>query len=279
MISKSRNRALLLCLICGGIFTCLSIRLCWVQVVRHEKFSGIAEETHTFRKQTAPRRGMILARDGEPLVTSIPAKRIILDGSQVSSPQALAEFIAPYLERDAAELTALIEENVAAKRKYKVIEGNFPVEKAHAMSAAIEEENNRRAKMGMKTLLGISYENDTRRDYPNGSILSQVIGHMGREKEEEAKLTGKQGIEKRFEHQLAGLPGYIYSVKDRRGAEIRSYRKDEQDAVNGSTIQLTIDMNIQTIVETTLDRIYKTMRPASANIIIADPWTDRKSVV
>ncbi|MFZ4116663.1 MAG: peptidoglycan D,D-transpeptidase FtsI family protein, partial [Chthoniobacterales bacterium] len=105
------------------------------------------------------------------------------------------------------------------------------------------------------------------RSYPNGKMLCHVLGfvdHTGH---------GIDGIERIFDQELSGHDGYRRIEHDRKGLEIVLYRGQEEPAVNGTNIYLTIDMGLQAILEKQLDVAMETYKPAGATAILMDPTT------
>jgi len=286
-------RAIVLCVLFAAVFTAFSAKLVKLQVVEHEHYAKLAEKQSRYTRTIPARRGMIVDRHGEILAANVPAKRVVLDPSLSwkKDPQALAEIVALHLERDVEELTTLLAnehgkvkmtkgekgEDVEeyAGRKYIVLEAGLPIEKVHALQAELNEVNKDRASKRMHSLMGISYEDSTRRNYPNGSTLAHVLGYLALDNPNngDSPMVPKEGVERSMNAHLSGIDGYIEGVRDRRGVEIMAYRKTEKLAQEGKNVQLTIDMGLQTIVEEEIDAACRMFNPVTANIIILDPHT------
>ena len=96
-----------------------------------------------------------------------------------------------------------------------------------------------------KISAGINIDEDTKRYYPYNNALSHVLGFCGDDNE------GKYGIELEWNSTLTGTPGKIVSSKDGSlsGQEIPNAAESYIAPENGSNLTLTIDYNVQTIVE------------------------------
>src|SRR5690606_23768649 len=94
---------------------------------------------------------------------------------------------------------------------------------------------------------GIFFEQDFRRIYPNGPMLSHVVGYVNSENR------GVAGVEQSLDQYLHGENGYRYFEHDRTGKELVLYRGQERAPRHGQSVRLTIDSGLQKIVETELD--------------------------
>lgn len=108
---------------------------------------------------------------------------------------------------------------------------------------------------------------ETRRVFPQGSLASQILGQVGRDG------MGLYGMEKRFEERLRGTDGWHQRVKNKKG-EIQAGRKlGGVDPIPGEDLVLTIDRNIQEIVESALKEGVETFEAKSASALVVDPHT------
>ena len=91
--------------------------------------------------------------------------------------------------------------------------------------------------------VGINIDEDNKRYYPYNNLASQVIGFCGNDNQ------GLSGIESTWDTILTGTPGKIVSSKGSDQQEIPDSEETYISAENGSDLTLSIDVNIQTIVE------------------------------
>lgn len=248
-----------MCAAVGLVFTGFSLRLIHLQVSKHEEYSKIAAAKHSIRQPIFARRGLIEDRNGEILAVNVPVRRVVLDGSHVNNAVELARMAAPYLEMDADDLA----KQFVTEKRFVLISREMSEEKSLEL----------RKKLVAKSLKGLSFPEATTRLYPNGEMLSHVIGFLGRKDPADDNLLGVEGIERSFEEQLRGEDGFRHIERDRTGREIVVYRGQEQSPRNGATVELTIDMGLQAIVEAELDAAYADLQPATAVAVLANPWT------
>ena len=101
-------------------------------------------------------------------------------------------------------------------------------------------------------LPGIDFIETTKRYYPYGDFASYLIGYA--KEYEDGSVVGELGIEKSFDDKLKGEDGYIVYQKDRNGYKIAGTKEARQEAVDGDSVYLTIDNNVQFFVEKALSR-------------------------
>ena len=112
---------------------------------------------------------------------------------------------------------------------------------------------------------GIVGDRVYRRAYPNQQLASQVIGFVNRE---EKPVTG---LERFAEFYLRGQDGWREGERDGRRRELAQFRTREVQSANGYSLQLTLDANVQDIVEKELATIAQKYEPQKATIIVSDP--------
>lgn len=92
------------------------------------------------------------------------------------------------------------------------------------------------------------FDSETIRVYPLGRTFSHVVGFISG-----SDAVGRNGgVEQYAEKSLHGTPGFYVGVKDRDGGEIRERRKLTVPAIDGASVHLTIDRNIQHFVHEAL---------------------------
>ena len=121
-------------------------------------------------------------------------------------------------------------------------------------------------------LPGIDFIETTKRYYPYGDFASYLIGYA--KENEDGKVKGELGIEKKFNEELEGKNGYTIYQKDRNGYKIAGTSEVTKQAENGKDIYLTIDNNIQFFVEKALGR-RTDYDGASMTIVVAEAKTGK----
>lgn len=116
---------------------------------------------------------------------------------------------------------------------------------------------------------GLTIVTKATRTYPNGTLASHILGYIGKINEEEYSSNkkngylindyiGRTGVEKLFEKYLKGTNGTKQIDMDVDGTITDEYT--EQEAVQGSTVVLTIDANLQKVTEKALQETINNIR-------------------
>lgn len=239
-----------------GIFALLAIRLVDMQIINGAEFARRSQENHIIQKNILPTRGLILDRNGEALVQNVGVY------SAKILPEVLPE------SRDARyriylklqdligvsplEVQARVDEAEAAGRGYIDITVATNLSKDQAL--ALEE-----ASVDMR---GVTLAVTPGRDYVAGPEFSHILGYIGPQTAEEARVlrkagyqldepVGKDGIEARYEDDLRGQIGYNAAEQDAQGRLITQI--GTKDPVPGNTLELAIDMELQKYVAELLE--------------------------
>jgi cell division protein FtsI (penicillin-binding protein 3) len=155
-------------------------------------------------------------------------------------------------------------ERIQPKDRYVIVKRDVP----EPVAAALEAKLALQAKLPkQKAERGIDFLPDAVRVYPNKSMLCHVIGFTDFEHH------GIQGVEASLDEYLRGQDGYRYIEHDPKNREIVPYRGQERAARNGYQVRLTIDLNLQNIVENEIDAAMKEFHPKMATIILMRPQT------
>ena len=250
---NSRIRCALVCLGFTALFSLFSFRLVYLQMIKHDEYAGLAAEKHVYKQPIFAERGSILDANNEVLAHNTPVATVVADATHLNNREATIPILRDMLELPANELA----EKLGSERRYIVLKREVPVATATAL----------REKLRAGNLRGIYFEHDTTRIYPNGSMLCHVIGFTDFEHH------GIQGVESSMEEYLHGQDGYRFIEHNRAGQEIVLYRGQERAPRDGYQVHLTIDLNLQNIVENEIDAAVREYNPQKATIILMRPQT------
>ncbi len=114
----------------------------------------------------------------------------------------------------------------------------------------------------VKKLPGVILEDTTIRYYPQSSFMCHVLGFVNHEG------VGSAGSEQQFNSYLKGRPGLVGGAIDGKGHGVYSRRDSFVPAIRGADVCLTIDQNIQYIVEQVLSETVDEFKPKGAWAIV-----------
>ena len=233
-----------------------------------------ANNRNTYSSTLYAKRGTIYDVQGDILATDVSSYTVIayLDESRTGSSSTLyhvqdkqktAEALSPLLNMDVDTLLELLN-----KDAYQVELGPGGRGISEVLKKQIEELN----------LPGIDFIESYKRFYPNGDFASYLIGYA---KKNEVMVNGKLenimqgelGIEVKYDDILKGTNGYISYQQDRYGYKIPDTPEENVPAIDGSDIYLTIDANIQRILEAEADKIVESYDPEWLTVTIMDAKT------
>jgi cell division protein FtsI/penicillin-binding protein 2 len=253
MNRSSHRRCVLVCSAFIGLFSVFSLRLIYLQIIKHDEYSALAAEKHVYKQIIYAERGSILDANNEVLAHNIPVETVVADATHINDREAVVELVSSELGLPAGQLA----EKLRSERRYIVIKREVPEPASRSL----------REKLRAKNLRGIYFEHDSKRIYPNGSMLCHVIGFTDFEHH------GIQGVEASMEEYLHGQDGYRFIEHNRAGQEIVPYRGQERAPRDGCQIHLTVDLSLQNIVENEIDAAMREYSPQKATIILMRPQT------
>ena len=234
-IKKLRNIFIVVIL----ILALLIGRIAYLQFFEGSYLKSLAYQQQNINQIISPKRGSIYDSTGKILATSATVDTITINPSRIknskddSKTQELKEKVAKALA-DIFELDYdQTLEKVNSTAQVETIAKKVEQDKVETLKSWMKEN---------KVTVGINIDEDTKRYYPYNTVLSQVIGSYGEDK-------GLSGIENAWDSVLSGTPGKIVSSKSASQEEIPNAEESYIAAENGSDLTLTINYNVQTIVE------------------------------
>ena len=229
----------------------LWLRLVQLQVIGHDRFRVLSYFNYRTHVPIPAERGRIYDRKGEILAISVPGRSVFANPAEISDFAATASALAAITGVEQAQLHQLF---LAFPEKHFVWVKRLvtPAEQAAVRAARIR---------------GVYLREEPQRFYPNGSLAAQVLGFTGIDGD------GLAGVESAMDARLAGIDGYREEGRDGLARSICSPSAVFIPAVNGHSVVLTIDTNIQDFLETAVERCNQQYAPLSVTGIVMDPNT------
>lgn len=256
----TRQRALLI-----GVLTILGVfagRLVYVQAVEGPDLAAEALRGRLVSGELVPQRGDILDADGKVMAMSVTRYDILVDQTLVpdwkryedgrllgQGAEALAEVLAPILDRPVAELAA----DLVGDRRGKYIARGVLPETWNAIKAL--------------RIAFISAEETSERKYPNGNVAGNILGFVNSEG------VGSAGVEQSQEAQLRGTNGSYLLEQDPRGALIPTGEKERVEAVDGRDVELTVKSDLQWKAQDAIETAARNHGATYGNIVVSDTRT------
>jgi cell division protein FtsI (penicillin-binding protein 3) len=253
VIPLPRARFWIICLFFLFWACAIAFRLFMLQIVRHKEYVERADRQQQRTFEVAPRRGVLYDRNLHELAMTVQVDSIYADPSEIADKKAAAHTLATVVHTD-QEDQRTTETEIAAR----LIAGRNFAWIARRVS------NDVSARVHALNMKGIYYQKEFQRFYPDNEIAAQVLGYVG------VDDNGLGGLEDKFDDQLHGVPGEMYTAMDARRKVLGS---SEQDPEPGRNLVLTIDENIQFLAEKGLDHAMARTQAASGTVIVQDVHT------
>jgi len=232
------------------IVACLSVlagRFFYLQVNRHDEFIARSDSNRISIRTIVPSRGLIYDRNGVLLADNVAAFRLEVVPEQVPHMDAMLDAlgaVVPLGEDDIQRFNAL--------RRTKRPFDSVP------LRLKLSEDEIARFSVERWRFPGVDVVPYLTRFYPFGAEFAHVVGYVGRIDINEASRLdadlysgsthiGKTGIERSYEAQLHGKPGYEQVEVNADKRVLRSIKREAPTP--GSNLYLTIDARLQKVAE------------------------------
>ena len=235
----------------------ICFRLFWLQVVRHKEFVERAQKQQQRTFEVAPRRGVLYDRNLRELAMTVQADSIYAVPNEIDDNQAAAHELAALVHSDPEDAETTEDQIVARLDKGK----DFAWVARRVTPDVAARVRELIASKGIK---GVYFQKEFERFYPDSEIAAQVLGYVGLDD------NGLGGLEQKFEGQLHGVPGRMYTAVDARSRVMGS---TEHEPEPGRNLELTIDENIQFLAERALDHAMERTQAANGTVVVQDVHT------
>ena len=235
--------------------------------------SDFAKNRNTKKETLYATRGSIYDSNGEVLAQTIDSYTVIayLDKSRSknsSTPKHVVD-----KELTAEKLSPII--NMSKERILELLnqKGLYQVELGPGGKGLTEIQKEEIDKL---KLPGIDFVSTNKRYYPNMDFASYTLGYVT--SNDKGEMAGEMGIEQYYNDKLTGTNGSLEYQTDANGYKLVTNGENSEikiDKIDGVNIYLTIDSNVQMIVERALNSYFETSKASSGGIIVADAKTGK----
>ena len=251
-IKKRIRTELLIVLV---VFSLLIIRIGYLQLIKGKMYAQMALEQQNLGREITAKRGTIYDRNGEILAMSASSEMITINPNNIpkDKKESVARTISEILELDYEKILKKVNKNSSIE----IIAKKVDKEKSNQLRKWLLDNN-------IET--GINIDEDAKRYYPNSTLASQIIGFCGSDNQ------GLNGLEAKYDEVLKGKSGNISKLSDAKGRKIGETGENYTEAIEGDSIELTIDSNIQKIAEKYLkEACIDNVCTDGGNILIMNP--------
>jgi len=235
-----------------------------LQIVDGSDWRDIAEKQRQRRLHMTPKRGTVYDRNGSALAVSVDVPSVSLDAVELMRtvpPQRV-----PFVARDAANRIAQalgidpadVERKILKKRRFTWLKHYVTPEETEKVRALSE---------GDAAIPGLTVEGEGRRFYPRRELAASLLGFVSPDGD------GKDGLELSLNPELEGHVEQLRGLRDRTGRLLFADGIQDEQALAGHDINLTIDQGIQFAAERALRNAARTFEAAAGSVVAVDPHT------
>ncbi len=250
MILRYRTVLLFFTLIFGVIL----LRLFYWQVVKAEALSELGQIQYGQSIKIEPVRGEIMTSDGFPIAANKITYLLYANPKEVKNKTQVSRFLSQSLGIDEASISAQLDQDL------------FWVPIAHGIDPQV------RAQIEKEKILGLGFEKQFERFYPEASMAANLLGFVG--KDDNGSSKGYSGIEGYYDRLLRGKNGSAIQIHDAIGRPILARVDNEKSfGTDGSSLNLHINRSIQFLAEKKLKEGIERYGAAGGMVGIMDPAT------
>lgn len=245
----TRIRYVFLVIVC--LLLIVIVKVFYIQVFQYEKLTELANSLWSRELPIGADRGIITDRNGKELATNITTTSLVLVPRQINNKEKVSKDLATIL-------------NVSYEEMYKHVSKKTSIERVHPegrqLSYDIAE------KINNLNYDGVYLVKESKRYYPYNNTLSHVLGYVGIDNQ------GLSGLELYYDEYLTGENGAIKYFSDGQGNRLKLAEVYEAPT-SGITLQTTIDLDLQLVVENELNNVISKYQADNAIAIVMNPKT------
>ncbi len=241
------------------ILAALTARVFSLSIVQHRDFVLAAKRQHQLVEVLPQRRGTIFAQDRLGRLQPLAIQKTFF--TLVAIPKDVQD-----AGRASQELSAILKQD----RPVLLIKLQKQGDPYEVLGRKLEEDA--AAKIRALGIAGLQLEEDARRVYPQGPLAASIIGFVNYD---EAGEEGAYGIERQYQGYLKGERGFFEGEKDASGYWVALGQRILNPPLDGDSVVLSVDPNIQHRVEEELALLLKKWEGESGAALVLEPKTGR----
>ncbi|MFZ5953997.1 MAG: peptidoglycan D,D-transpeptidase FtsI family protein [Candidatus Dependentiae bacterium] len=226
------------------LYSLIIANLYFIQIIHGSYYVQLGERQYLVSITRFPQRAEITDRNGNPLALNKDSLTAFIIPSKISDPAAIKQFLKQHFS-DAYERL-----QIKPHTQFMYIKRKLTPEEI----MLIEQSN----------LSDIKFLQEPSRFYPNPATAN-IIGTV------DAENNGLLGIEFQYNTQLSGTPTHYRLERDARSGHFYFNKEIQSNGNDGKPIRLTIDGNLQFLVQEELQETLKEFNAKAAAAVIMDP--------
>ena len=252
LLYKHTKRIVVLEIIFSLFISIIAFKLCYLQICKNNVYLAMASDMWQRSFPLLAPRGYIYDTNMITLASNIPTFSLAFMPYQIKDKYEVASRVGEILGVDRDEL-------------YNKINKNISIVRLNGAGRNINDDIARR--ISLLNLEGVYLLQDSKRYYPYDNMLSNVLGFSGVDNQ------GLAGIEAYYDNYLKGTNGSLNYYMDAKGGLFSNLESNIVSPVSGLSISLTVDFNIQSILERELNNAYVKYNPSSIMGMVMNPNT------
>ena len=226
-------------------------RVFYIQVFSYKKLNTLAESLWSRQLPISADRGKIVDRNGKELATNITTTSLVVIPNQIKDKEKTAKSLSEILNSDYEDMLKHVSKKTSIERVHP---------EGRGLSYEIAE------KIDALKLDGVYLVKESKRYYPYKTLLSHALGYVGIDNQ------GLSGLELYYDDYLTGEDGGIKYFSDGKGHKL-DLAEIYEAPTSGITLELTIDLDLQLVMENELDNVVSKYNPDSVMAIAMNPKT------
>lgn len=235
-------------------FVMVVMRLFYWQIIKSDELSQKAAAQHFIEFDLPATRGEILDGKESAFVLNQPAYLIYAEPRVIKNIPQFVGKVAPLLGLDPVQLTADLS---SPNRVWVPLAHQVEMKKTAELKALGE--------------LGLGFEKEPKRFYPEASSAAHLLGFVG--SDVNGQDHGYFGLEGFYDRQLSGVSGSIRLEKDAHGAPILIGEDERIPPQDGRTLILSVEKPVQQIVERRLAEGIRKYGAKAGTVVVMEPST------
>jgi cell division protein FtsI/penicillin-binding protein 2 len=264
-LRRARNRQMVIFLLVSFGMVVLLGRLYYWQVLQSRSGHNLAQQANEEHTQDIPLdalRGLIYDSQGHILATNVVRDDVYIEPHQFSVDQATSP---------QNNLNGLIQGLHQALPQVAIatLQADFKTDAGAIRVAVRIDPAQSQALRGLR-LPDVFLYPRTWRIYPAGTLAAQIMGYV---MQSDTASTGTYGLEGQYNQVLAGKPGKSMVETDLQGNPLTVGVNNQQAPVNGANLTLTINSNVEYMVEMNLAQTVQSLQAQSGAVVVLNAKT------